>query len=507
MPARKGLDEQRFAAFRNDLEWEHGDVHMMLIKEQQDGDETSKIPLRNRILQVWQPTSEEDHVIIFHVDKHSNQHPHAQWYQWLQQVHATLHTSNQTEIIGVALSTKQLYSRLNKEKLVPDKNEPFLFPEANFYSGVAPSATMWQEFADYMDCAEKFLGIGETIPQSNHFWNDVEKLWGDFPLFSQDDLVGVFSRKVRAKSASAFASPSRHDIESLPKFHYKDDKNQTELVQVSSSSAKSPLRTLVMSAAIGYPIETFKLYVGTLRKFYRGDVTLSVNATISDEIAAYLKEQNVQTVVQPELTGSDGEAKARDRFPWFASVCKEDQYDLCLHTDFRDSMFQADPFTEFYDNGELREDPNQQHMYVYPHERIMNPWSFRQMARCGLFDAYGKHVAGKWILNSGSVIATPLVWQELGYYNKLWNTCNDQIVYNTLIYTAYEDLLPEHKYSEHRNITMHFHRQGEGAMNIVGYARGAGTFVHRDSKGQFLSRQCLPSPVVHQFDTVTRDCC
>lgn len=175
-----------------------------------------------------------------------------------------------------------------------------------------------------------------------------------------------------------------------------------------------------MSAAVGYRIETFKLIVGTLRKYYKGDMILFINATITDAIAESLQEQNFQTIVQPEVTGSDKKAKARDRFTFFETVCNLDRYDLCLHTDFRDSLFQADSFEEFYHNDEILYNlNNQQHLYIYQHEMIMNPWHFRKMAACGISDACNKNVAGKWILNSGSIISTPLVWKKLGYYNRL----------------------------------------------------------------------------------------
>jgi hypothetical protein len=294
------------------------------------------------------------------------------------------------------------------------------------------------------------------------------------------------------------SAPSVGSIGSLVAYRYKHA-NRTELVQVEP--AERTLRTLVMSSAMGYPLDTFREFVGSLRKFYNGDVVLSINATITDEIAAYLQGQNIKAMVQPEITGSDPEAKARDRFTFFGTICTEDKYDLCLHTDFGDSIFQANPFAEFHDNQDIFRIAHmqQQHLFIYQHEMIMNPWHFRKMAACGIYDAYGKHVAGKWILSSGSIIASPLVWKELGHYNRLWSNCNDQIVYNAWVYTPYDELLPEHQYSEHvPNATMHFHRQGDGAVNVV----EGGGFVHKDSKDQFLSRNCLPSPVVHQHDRV-----
>jgi hypothetical protein len=88
-------------------------------------------------------------------------------------------------------------------------------------------------------------------------------------------------------------------------------------------------------------------------------------------------------------------------------------------------MVQADPFLEFYSHDANDDsnasstttttttttssmfDDHHEHLYIYQHAKMMNPWHFRKLAACGLYDMYSQHVAGKWIVNSGSIIATP----------------------------------------------------------------------------------------------------
>jgi hypothetical protein len=59
-----------------------------------------------------------------------------------------------------------------------------------------------------------------------------------------------------------------------------------------------------------------------------------------------------------------------------------------------------------------------------------------------------------------------LVWQkELAYYNRLWDSSNDQIVYIVWLYTKSDDLLPEHRFDGHlTDVSCHHHGQGDGAV-------------------------------------------
>ena len=84
------------------------------------------------------------------------------------------------------------------------------------------------------------------------------------------------------------------------------------------------------------------------------------------------------------------------------------------------------------------------------------------------------------------------MFQQLQYYvTNEWKGCEDQLTLNVLIRAK---LLT--------NVTVEVHQQGEGVINNVGYSSGA---VLQDSSGKFLNLNCIPAPVVHQYDIVQPD--
>jgi hypothetical protein len=494
--------------FIQSVQWSHGEVRVVDANSIIVGTDAATT-LPTRIRQIWQPNQSTDHVMMFHVNNHSNQHPKASWYQWYKKARQR---PLPRDVAGLGLSNAKMRRELSSRSGVLSSEDDdyysfLLFPTVNMYSGLSPLPSVWKDFIEYAGCMQQKIHGDKQQLFSIDNWEFLEDWWNTFvgakhlfhlyqfpsgnPLFDNADTWSDTSATRLQSSAS------------LPTIKYIYDSNKNNTALVRTTAGTTTLRTAVMSVAVGYPLEYFEQFVGTLRQFYRGDVWLAVGPNLTRDVADYLQQHDIQSMVLPEITGSDGEAKARDRFTFFEVVCNPDRYDLCLHTDFRDSIFQDDPFGEFYNAPPSPHEPEEYlHIYYMHGEQkiIMNPWHFRQMAKCGIYDAYGRNVAGRWIVNSGSFIATPGVYKELGHYHRLWKTCNDQVVYNTWVYTPHEKILPEHQYSNHnRNITMHFHRQGEGAiMNIVAFADEGG-FVEKDSQGRFLNRNCLPSPVVHRI--------
>ena len=54
-------------------------------------------------------------------------------------------------------------------------------------------------------------------------------------------------------------------------------------------------RSLVMAIAINYPLEYFRIFVGTLRASgYAGDVALVVTEAVGVDIASYCREHGVE---------------------------------------------------------------------------------------------------------------------------------------------------------------------------------------------------------------------
>ena len=105
---------------------------------------------------------------------------------------------------------------------------------------------------------------------------------------------------------------------------------------------------------------------------------------------------------------------------------------------------------------------------------------------CGLLSTYQSYLEGTYIINGGSIIASPDVYQHLGgYILDRWKGCNDQVALNILVRA---NMMGKAK--------VKISRQGVGVMNVLGW----GGKVIVDSKGQYLNRNCLVSPVVHQYD-------
>jgi hypothetical protein len=165
-------------------------------------------------------------------------------------------------------------------------------------------------------------------------------------------------------------------------------------------------------------------------------------------------------------------------------------YSLCLTTDFRDSLFQRDPFHDI--NPATVQPGAPPVLFLYEHNTKMNDYHYDLMrsTACGLYNEYAKFLRNTMIINGGSMIGSPDAFQVLEYYmtNK-WGGCNDQVTLNVLART---DTLRQ------KNITTVIYRQGEGSINVLGW----GGEVVRDSTGKFLNLNCLLSPVVHQYDLV-----
>ncbi|VEU34295.1 unnamed protein product [Pseudo-nitzschia multistriata] len=360
--------------------------------------------------------------------------------------------------------------------------------------------------------------------------------------------------------------------------------------EAERSNDRTPrfLPPVVMSAAIGYSLKDFRRFVGPLREFYFGDVWLLIardesggggehhgdgNTDSPEEPASirrYLKEHNVHYLETDSGTSNTGKGKAattgsewerinRDRFGFFSTVCDPDVYSLCLTTDFRDSVFQSNPFANLH---ELLPPPPMSPppggdgngcagdcgcgaglpsgvLHVFEHNHGMNEWHYNKMKEpaCGLYEQYGKVLKGTKIVNGGSIIGSPHAFRRIGEYmaHPEWGGCNDQVVLNVLVRAPGNSLLanppapreePELQTGNDRNtkyddddeksldaagrcrrccfraplaIAVTVHKQGFGPMNVVG--RG-GRIVKRGEDAKFMNRNCIVSPVVHQYDLI-----
>ena len=128
----------------------------------------------------------------------------------------------------------------------------------------------------------------------------------------------------------------------------------SELADAMAGRATSP--HLVMAVAWGYTLDIYRAFVLSLRRSagYRGDVKLLApgirNKTRPDAIAlceawridlvdfAWLGLGYVPGAMPPYMMG--------ERFKMYDALCSGGGYSWCLAADFRDVVFQADPFVQ-----------------------------------------------------------------------------------------------------------------------------------------------------------------
>lgn len=105
-------------------------------------------------------------------------------------------------------------------------------------------------------------------------------------------------------------------------------------------------RTAVISTAVGYPWVRFATFIMPLRVHYAGDIVLIVDPDGLQADAAELCEQQRVAVTPFRGNVTCGKVQCPGlvvaRFHQIAELCAP--YELCLATDMRDVIFQADPF-------------------------------------------------------------------------------------------------------------------------------------------------------------------
>ena len=330
----------------------------------------------------------------------------------------------------------------------------------------------------------------------------------------------------------------------------------------SSSGKSSVLPPVVMSAALGYSLKHFQNFIDSLREHYSGDVWLLISEDAGtsvgdggskketedneDEVSegslirSYLQEQNVHYLTshwgkQDDAVnnGEVWEQINRGRFKFFSAVCDPAYYSLCLTTDFRDSIFQSNPFANIHrlllpPPKEEDKDPPKGILHVFEHNKIMSPWHYGRMKhkKCNLYDIYGKKILEPHnIINGGSIIGSPYAYERIyKFMAYIWRGCNDQVILNLLVRSkilsepraARLKGIPSFKkfdrnstavygygdgiQTEVHPIDVQIHKQGYGPMNVLGHG---GKIVRHGKNGKFLNRNCIVSPVVHQYDLVT----
>eukprot|EP00548_Thalassiothrix_antarctica_P007613 CAMPEP_0194151056 /NCGR_PEP_ID=MMETSP0152-20130528/46366_1 /TAXON_ID=1049557 /ORGANISM="Thalassiothrix antarctica, Strain L6-D1" /LENGTH=402 /DNA_ID=CAMNT_0038854513 /DNA_START=386 /DNA_END=1594 /DNA_ORIENTATION=- len=288
---------------------------------------------------------------------------------------------------------------------------------------------------------------------------------------------------------------------------------------------------VILSVAVHYSFDTIQSFVENLRYYYDGPIILLIdpnNNNNNDEKEGYFLHQyfidkSIQTVTMKEDFSSSTEYVSDSeewhrlntlRFQFYQHACNSKLYDDCFAIDFRDVIFQANPFLNnpYVDEQVEKEETSSSWLHTYEHNIIMNQWHYEQLHRCQQYDTYHKFLDFKPILNAGGIYATPDIFQRLwSYMDPATSTtsislkgCNDQIVYNIAVYA---NLLLQNT----TTTKIYIHPQGYGMMNNVGYG---GEFLHvtddnndeimrshsNNNKMIIRNKDCFVSPIVHQMD-------
>lgn len=475
----------RVENLRSNVTWNHGLVDISVASE--------NMGLRQAWLTAWRPTSDKDQAIIFEDDIEVS----PLWYRWLQGAVGAYH--NRTDVAGMSLQRQTLVPhKAHRNNLIPDNGgEPFLYKLVGSI-GYAPVASKWRDFLDFAECA---LATNQAVDTPNLVTSDWYKnldqrgMWTQLFIYFCDYMnlytLYAFPPGKRALAAHWREKGEHYGKSEGPDFalissestgwnmEYPD--NLPKLDWNARPSQQPPLRSVVLSAAVGYNVPDFYRFAQNIRAHYQGEVVLLVRHNSPPSLLDMLDKHDIK-VVKTEETGGKRMTPAwyrvnTARWQFYQDQCQQGTHDFCMAVDFRDSLFQDDPFRGMVP-GESTV------MHVYEHNIPMNQWHLDIAYGCL---GYNNVLKGKTIINAGGFIASPLAMPIVAQWVGVdAQKCDDQVALNLGIH------------GKNLSATVITHRQGEGSINNVAW----GGAFRRDSQQRFLNHNCFPSPVVHQFDLI-----
>jgi hypothetical protein len=509
--------------------WKHGTVSMTVANE--------SMGLRQAWLQAWNP--------ILSIDNNNNstttQHDQTQqpspprfiifeddievsplWYQWIQGAHDAYET--RSDLAGISLQRQTLVplkSAANNK--IPDNNgQPFLYRLVGSI-GYSPKASAWRDFVDFAECALA-TDLDVSVPGliTSDWYNQLNKrtMWTQLFIYfchhQQLSTLYMFPPHNLALAAHWREKGEHHGATQGRDFDLLELQRPTNMNNSSSSKTSTntltkiddssftfqypshlvslgwdakPLksqsvRSLVMSVAMGYRRPEFERFVLGLRKYYQGSIALLISSTASQDIKDLLRTNHVTFVETSERGGPRASLAwnriIKSRYNFYQATCTVDMYDLCMMVDFRDVLFQADPFQHMTV-------PTRPTLHLYLHNILVNRWTLTEVAKCSGADP--AWIKGQWLINAGGIIASPSVIANISNINKVFGpACDDQVALNLAVYGNKLDEITE---------TI-IHKQGTGSINNAAW----GGEFRTDSQQRILNHNCLPSPVVHQFDVI-----
>lgn len=289
---------------------------------------------------------------------------------------------------------------------------------------------------------------------------------------------------------------------------------------------------LVMALAWGYNVASHAAFLGSLRRTgYRGDILLfePAEASFAPPSAGVLAtlaryRARLQRIALPrDLPIAVG------RFAAYARACRGGGYTTCLAADFRDTLFQADPFIALRSMHPGAPD-------------LLLPLETKTIARepsnsLGIVKCYGDAalalVANRTVVCSGVLLGSPDGFDALSMaVPSLVRSCHvnkgsaivrlakllmaDQAALNLFAYTSIKGTFGLElsgatggvnlagKAADGRPLRVAFEAAGEGVVHTVGVHKGAravGLFESSQMhQGTVLNHDGRVSPIIHQYD-------
>ena len=479
----------RVENFHSNVTWNQGPIDVSVA--------TQNMGLRQAWLSAWRPTSQSDQAVIFEDDIEVS----PIWYRWLQGAVQAYH--NRTDVAGISLQRQTLVPhKAHRNKIIPENNGlPFLYKLVGSI-GYVPVASKWLDFLDFAECALATKLAVETPALVTSDWYksyDQRGMWTQLFIYFCD-YMNLYTLYAFPPGGRALAAHWREKGE-----HFFGKSKGPDFALVASSTASSwkieypdnlpkldwdaqpsqqqPLRSVVLSAAVGYEQANFVRFATNIRAHYQGEVVLLVRHNSPPSLFEMLDKHGIRVVKTEEAGGKRMTAAWSRlntvRWQFYQDNCQHGKHDLCMAVDFQDSLFQDDPFRGMLSNG-----TGSAILHLYEHNLPMNQWHLQEANGClGNYQV----LKGKTIINAGGIItspfALPLVAQWIGVDAK---KCDEQVALNMGVYGI------------NITATVIAHAQGEGGINNVAY----GGKFRRDSRQRFLNHNCFPSPVVHQFDLI-----
>ena len=183
--------------------------------------------------------------------------------------------------------------------------------------------------------------------------------------------------------------------------------------------------TVVIAVASSYPWVRYATFILPLRVHYAGDVTLLGDPPneLAPAVRTLCEQQRVRLVALDAIKCKAGVVQCPEvvtaRFAQVATLCRG--YTLCLSTDLRDVIFQADPFASLlvstWTGSGVDERQSRKHDLVLSCEDDSKPIgaSFFNAgwARKCYGESYLAAVRRKCIINSGTIFGSPEVFEWL----------------------------------------------------------------------------------------------